>query len=351
MRQLLISQGNRFRLFRHLILFVLMVLLFSWVVHSSGDEELDFLESILLVFIHAIFFFGYAYLVVYLFIPRILLKGMVIRFLLAFLFSGLFISLLKFMISDLVFYEAITPEGGSFGRSLSLSAMLVNTKDMSFIVVIFALVKYARDHYILKSNIRELQQRALEAEISLLEHQMDPHVIFNNFNNLYSISLYRPELLGETIKKLRFVLHYLFMDSKQEKVALDREISMLENYIGLESLRFGERLRIGYSKEGETTGLLISPLILYPFVENCFIHGAGEDPDRSWIDISVKTEGNRLYFHAANSRMPGRGIDQQEKKGGGENSLRRLELQYPNRHRLAIIDREDRHEVELNINL
>ena len=345
------SQEKRFRVLRHLFLFVGMVLLFSWVVNSGEADERTFFNSLILVSLHALFFFGYAYLVVYLLIPRYLLKGMVVHFLVSFLVSGILISLVKFTFSDLVFYQALTPEGGGLPATVTLRTLLINTKDMSFIVVIFAILKYARDHYILQSTIRELQQRSMEAEISLLEHQMDPHVIFNNFNNLYSISLYRPALLPQTVKKMKSVLHYLFMDSKLEKVPLSQEIAMLQNYIGLESLRFGERLNVSFTMEGEAGDLEISPLILYPFVENCFIHGAGDDPHRSWIKVELEVKEGRLRFFAANSVA---GDGRREGKGGEgsrENSIRRLELQYPSRHRLTIREREDSHVVELNIAL
>ena len=139
----------------------------------------------------------------------------------------------------------------------TLSALLVNTKDMTFIVAIFALVKFARDHYILESNIRELQRKGLEAELKLLEHQMDPHVIFNNFNNLYSISIYRPEHLKSTVKKLKSILHYLFTESKSDKVLLAKEVEMIENYIGLEKLRYGDRLNIAFKTEGKIEGFKI----------------------------------------------------------------------------------------------
>ncbi|MCK4748515.1 MAG: histidine kinase, partial [Bacteroidales bacterium] len=250
------------------------------------------------------------------------------------------------------FYQAISPENASPGHTLNLADLLVNTKDMTFIVAIFAIVKYARDHYVLKSNIRELQQKGLEAEIKLLEHHMDPHVIFNNFNSLYSISLNRPEYLKNTVKKLRSVLHYLFMESKHKKVSLSREIEMIENYIGLEELRYGERLRISFEKEGDTRGLEIAPLILYPFVENCFVHGAGEDPDQSWIRINLVVSKSNLCFCAANSVSENNGQERnRNRKTVNENSVRRLELQYPNNHRLTILDRQNEHIVELNIRL
>ena len=340
-----------FRIFRHVLLFVSLVLIFSWVAYSRSEKTSDYLHSFFVVLVNAFFFFAYAYLTVYLLIPLFLTKRKMGWFVMLFLVSGIAVSALKYLVSDFGFYKAISPENALSYDSFTLSALLVNTKDMTFIVAIFAIVKYARDHYLLESNIRELQQKGLEAEIKLLEHHMDPHVIFNNFNSLYSISLNRPELLRATVKKLQSVLHYLFKESKYDKVLLSREIEMIENYIGLEALRYGDRLKINYELEGDPEDLKISPLILYPFVENCFVHGAGEDPDRSWINLSLIIAGNGLRFCASNSVSGKLGKREKDGASAQQNNIRRLEIQYPNSHRLTILDREKRHVVELNIKL
>jgi two-component system LytT family sensor kinase len=351
MLDLLISQKIHYRIIRHILLFLSMVLLFSWVASSQTGGH-DFLGSLLMVFINALFFFGYAYLTVYLLIPKLLVRRRYILFVLLFLLSGAILSGLKFLASDFVFYQAIAPENGPLAGTVSVSKILVNTKDMTFIVALFALVKFARDRYILESNIRELQKKGLEAELKLLEHQMDPHVIFNNFNSLYSISINKPAYLKSTVNKLRSLLHYLFNESKKDKVLLTKEVEMIENYIGLEKLRFGDRLDITFRQEGQLDGLKIAPLILYSFVENCFVHGAGEDPYKSWIHIELNVKDSRLFFLAANSVSEHfRGGRDSRKSGTDENSLRRLDLQYPNSHRVTIRERSHDHQVELNVSL
>ena len=351
MYQLLLSQKLSIRIFRHLLLFLAMILLFAWVAYSRTDGPGGFLRGFAMVFTNAIFFFAYAYITVYLLIPLLLLKRKISLFMGSFLVTGLALSMLKFLFSDFVFFQAISPESTTVGNWFSLQALLVNTKDMTFIVALFALVKYARDHYTLEVNNRELQRKGLEAELNLIEHQMDPHVIFNNFNNLYSISIYRPEYLKPTVKKLKAILHYLFNESKSEKVLLEEEVEMIKNYVGLEALRFGDRLKVHFEPEGQMSGLKIAPLILYSFVEHCFVHGAGENPRKSWIRIELKVQDSRLRFVAANSISSSRDYHTEGKGGSYENSIRRLELEYPNSHRLSIKEKKDVHEVELHISL
>jgi LytS/YehU family sensor histidine kinase len=279
------------------------------------------------------------------------LKRRIFVFLAAFVLTGLGLSLLKFVFSDYIFYHAISPENAAPAKLISFKALLVNTKDMTFIVAVFALAKFARDHYTLELNNRELQRKELEAELKLIEHQMDPHVIFNNFNNLYSISIYRPEHLKPTVKKLKAILHYLFQESKSDKVMLETEVEMINNYIGLETLRYGDRLKVRFEPEGHMNGLKIAPLILYSFVESCFVHGAGENPRESWIRIELKVQDSRIRFVAANSVSGSPDYPTGRYDGRNENSIRRLELAYPNSHRLAIRERNNEHEVELHVSL
>ncbi|MCK4746923.1 MAG: hypothetical protein KAT15_07810, partial [Bacteroidales bacterium] len=162
---ILINQKLLYRILRHVILFLTMVLLFSWVTYYRSGDGSNFLSGFLAVFINALFFFGYAYLTVYMLIPYFLLRKKVVTFIATFILTGIGLSLLKFLFSDIVFYNAIAPENSFPLRTLSLSAVLVNTKDMTFIVAIFAIAKYARDPYILETSIKELEQKVLEAEI------------------------------------------------------------------------------------------------------------------------------------------------------------------------------------------
>jgi two-component system, LytTR family, sensor kinase len=351
MYKLLLSQKLTFRILRHLGLFLTMVFLFSWVAYSRSEAEKSFWKEFAMVFTNAIFFFGYAYITVYLLIPKLLLKQRTGTFFISFVVAGLALSFMKFFFSDYIFYQAISPEDDVSGRLLTMKALLVNTKDMTFIVAVFALLKFARDHYTLELNNRELLRKELEAELKLIEHQMDPHVIFNNFNNLYSISIYRPEFLEPTVKKLKAILHYLFNDSKGDKILLEKEVEMIQNYIGLEKLRFGDRLDVHFEREGQLNGLRIAPLILYSFVESCFVQGAGENPKESRIRIELKVHDSRLRFIAATTVPGSQDNSPQKSRGTLENTIRRLELAYPNSHRLTIRERNNENEVELHLSL
>ncbi|HER08510.1 MAG TPA: hypothetical protein ENO20_06325 [Bacteroides sp.] len=352
MHKLLFSNELLYRIIRHLLLFVSMVLLFSWVTFSRFGGDIGFLPNLLMVFRNALFFFGYAYLTAYLLIPVFLKRRKIFLFTVVFVALGCGLSVLKFVVSDFLFYGSIAPENQGTLTGLTMARIFMNTKDMTFIVAVFAIAKYAKDNYILESNIQELEEKRLWAEIKLLDHQLNPHIIFNNFNSLYSISIYKSEHLRSTLVKMKAIFHYLFCESKLEKVPLAREIDMIENYIGLEKLRFGERLRITFTSEGNFQNLRIAPLILYSFVENCFVHGAGNEPGEAWISIGLSVKDSHLVFRAANSyascsRKPAGPVN----KVPNDFNIRRLELQYPLKHMLKIQEKPREYRVELHLNL
>lgn len=350
MRKLLLSQLWIFRFLRHSLLFVIMVGLFTYLVISDDDAKLAPMAALGMVTANAIFFFAYAYLTVYLLIPVLLSRQRWLFFVVLFILAGLLISWLKLQFSSYIFFHALAPESLEAPEKISFGKLLVNTKDMTFIVALFAIFKFARDFFMLEENNRELEKREMEAELRLIEQQMDPHVIFNNFNSLYAISIHKPELLGVTVKMLKENLHYLFSESKRGKTLLSRELEVIDNYIGLEKLRFGERLKISFKVEGNTKGFKIAPLILFGLVECAFVKGAGENPQDSNIDVKLKVENSLLKFTLVHSTAY-KLLPEASWKEWYENSLKRLELQYPNRHRIRFRELENSQRIKLQISL
>ncbi|MFZ5938943.1 MAG: sensor histidine kinase [Bacteroidota bacterium] len=329
-----------------------MVLLFTFVARSGPGKSSSFASSFLMVTSNAVFFFGYAYLTVYLLVPFLAFRKKYLLFFLAFLASGFLISFLKFQFSDFVFYTAIAPENQSAARELTFGEIITNTKDMTFIVALFSILKFARDHYHEKEVIRVLEKSSLEAEIKMLQNQLDPHVLFNNLNNLYAISLSTPEKLEPQLVKLKSVLHYIFEESRVPFVYLREEVLMIRNYIGLEKLRYGDRLKLEFTVEGVAGDLQVVPLILFSFVENCFEHGCSAETGPSWINIVLNIQEQGIQFTAENS-IPDLFVSAGDEQPGGSirQIRRRLELLYPGKHHLSIIESRERFKVELQMEL
>lgn len=188
-----------------------------------------------------------------------------------------------------------------------------------------------------------------EAEIKLLKGQLHPHFLFNSLNNIYSLALMKSDLTADSILKLTELLDYLVYRANMDKVALSKELQLLENYVDLEKLRYGEKLKVEMDISLRNEGVQVAPLILLPFAENAFKHG-GVGPDGVFrIQIRLNADANKLVFHISNTKKKRRETTTSHGGVGLENIRQRLTLLYPNRHQLDIKDGEEVYEVSLEI--
>jgi len=193
----------------------------------------------------------------------------------------------------------------------------------------------------------ETELRLRNSELSLLRSQLHPHFLFNTLNNLYSLSVEKSEETPGVIIRMSDLLSYVIYDCNAELVPVEKEIHFIRTYTDLERIRYDDDLSLEFSISGTVTGRMIAPMLLFPFVENCFKHGASRDTGKPWIRISLEVTGDSLQFRAANSLQPG--ISQKPGGIGISNVMKRLELVYPGRYRLDTEERESEFVVSLEI--
>ena len=339
MNRLLFDIKFKYRFVRHFIFFLSVVVVFALILYARKDD-MSFLNLVFVTFINSLFFLGYAYISIFLLIPEFLLKNKAGWFLLLFFLVGIGLSALKMVFSDEIFYSAISPEHIADGKMKSLRFILTNTKDMTFIVALFCVAKYAKD-YIYTENLRQkLEKQNKEAQRRLLQSQLNPHFLFNTINNLYALSLLKPEKTNEVIERLQIVLGYIVEQSQLDFVSLEDEFYLVENYILLEKIRYGNRLKIELKKEGEFRKWKVPPMVLFFLVENSFKHGSSPDAREPWITINVKASAEQITFIVANSK-PDKPLEENG-KGQNGNGLKYLQK------RLDILYARDGYRMEIN---
>lgn len=205
-------------------------------------------------------------------------------------------------------------------------------------------------NYYLKMEEREtlISENAL-AEMQLLKAQVHPHFLFNTLNNIYSFARKKSPDAGDLVLKLSDTLKYMINDCDVPLVPLEKEIKLIQDYIGLEKVRYGDRLNLEVEIKGDYQHKLIAPLLLIPFVENCFKHGASKMLKHPWIKLKINVEENTLYMYLSNSK-PLQVLSQNGKNGIGlKNVQERLKLLYPGKHELAINSTADEFSVQLHL--
>ncbi len=215
------------------------------------------------------------------------------------------------------------------------------------VLAISVLIKLMFDANAREKRLREIEKEKFTAEMGLLKAQINPHFFFNTLNSLYSLSLAQSDKSAAVVLRLSDLMRYMLYEASAPTVLLKDELTYLENYIGIEQMRYVERLDLSFQYSGDISGKWISPLLLLPFVENAFKHGI--EDSSGWITIDLKVDGRTLYMKVENSysqppkpKKPGLGL---------VNARRRLELAYPGRHTLHISQNDDIYSVALTLQL
>lgn len=188
-------------------------------------------------------------------------------------------------------------------------------------------------------RIRErmaLSKEKADVEFQLLKAQVHPHFLFNTLNNIYSFALDGSPRAQELLVRLSSMMNYMIYDCEADRMPLQQELHLLEDYIGLEKARYGDRLNLEVSIQGDTGRRRIAPLLMIPFVENSFKHGASQVLDHPWVRLQIRAAGDQLDFRLSNNRPQGLAAGNGKSGIGLKNIRRRLELLYPNRYRLEI---------------
>lgn len=226
-----------------------------------------------------------------------------------------------------------------------LSALL----DIGFAAACAVAMKLLRMNWLSRVREKKLLQEKLEAELKFLRTQTNPHFLFNTLNNIYALARKKSDDTADVVMKLSKLLRFMLYESRKERIPVSAEIRMIEDYLELEKIRYNERLTIQFEKDIDDSAQQIAPLLLLPFIENAFKHGASETRFDSYINIHVQLQTGRLKFCIENSKEEN-GETTVTDNIGLSNVRRQLELMY-REHSLQVDNQKDRFTVHLTINL
>ena len=196
-----------------------------------------------------------------------------------------------------------------------------------------------------------LAREKINAELRLLKAQVHPHFLFNTLNNIYFFTLTGSPKAPEMIKKLSDLLHYILTECAQPLVPLEKEIKMIQDYVELEGIRYGDQINMTVELPGHYANKMISPLLLIPFVENAFKHGTSKMLTLPYLKLVIQIIPDTLVMTIVNSRPPDHEIHGPRGNIGLKNVKKRLELLYPHQHELNIAAKPGIFSVTLKVHL
>jgi LytS/YehU family sensor histidine kinase len=212
-----------------------------------------------------------------------------------------------------------------------------------------AAIKLSKYWYVKEQRNLQLQKENIASQLQLLKAQVHPHFLFNTLNNIYANTQVTSPTAANMIMGLSQLLRYMLYECNKPLVPLSKELDMLHEYIQLEKARYGNDLDITFKMPAQETNLCIAPLLLLPFVENCFKHGTSKMLEQPWINLQISVDDERLKMKLVNGKvneaatnLAGIGL---------ANVQRRLDLLYKDKYELDINEEEEVFIVNLKMKL
>lgn len=264
-------------------------------------------------------------------------------FVLAFIYGiSAFILLNYFVVEKWIFKT-------DYAFKVSLQSVIYTFFLLSFTSGIALAIKLIRLNIREKEAEQAREKQRLEMELRFLKAQTNPHFLFNTLNNIYALARKKSDDTADVVMKLSKLLRFMLYETDKPFIPIADELRVIESYIELEKIRYNDRLKITYNTAIDNQNTPITPLILLPFVENAFKHGAGETMYASFISIDVKLQNEVLYFCVENAKSEDNTLVFTEKIGLN-NVRRQLELMYPE-HILTIENKAMTFKITLQFNV
>lgn len=202
----------------------------------------------------------------------------------------------------------------------------------------------------LQQELAELEQEKIQTELKALRSQINPHFLFNSLNHIYALAVNQSGQTAKAVLQLSDLLRYAIKHMNKNKVPLKKEIEYLSEYVEWYKSRTDHSDRIYFTRPKDSNDLMITPLLLVVFIENCFKHGRISKPSDKII-ITLNLNGSELHLTTENKIESNRELPVENNGLGLENVRRRLNLLYENKHSLDIRQSDNMYRVSLTVEL
>ncbi|RYY67132.1 MAG: hypothetical protein EOO13_14930 [Chitinophagaceae bacterium] len=338
------------RLLQHCLFWCFQGVIYTFNYVRGDDYVMSIKTTLLLMPLHMMF----TYTQIYVLIPRLLLRRKIAQYILyTLLFTQLMYSI------NLVYYSFVVYPLASglvctffkWEQLWTFNPNELKTAFSFFMICGLAVsVKLLKKWYQENTRNQRIEKEKLTMELDMLKAQVHPHFLFNTLNNLYALTLSKSDKAPLAVSNLADLLRYMLYECNEREVPLDKEITVLNKYMELEKLRYGNRIELSFSCTGDTRRLRIAPLILLPFVENSFKHGVSEQLEKCWVNLHLHAEGDHFSFNLSNSRS--HELPQSASGGIGlQNIRKRLDLMYPGQYTMTINEEAEIYAVKLQMKL
>jgi LytS/YehU family sensor histidine kinase len=250
---------------------------------------------------------------------------------------------------DLLMSPESIPSPPDIPRPNLLEGIMTINRGAYLITANALMIKIGKHWYRKQYLNLQLQKENAEAQLQLLTAQVHPHFLFNTLNNIFSKTQTESPNGSLMIMSLSEMLRYILYEGQKPLVPLEQELAMISEYIKLEQLRYGTELEVHIRTPERTENIYIAPVLLLPFVENCFRSENGDMIQNPWINLSVELKDTTLVMKLMNGKTPVKDGDRVERGIGLNNVHQRLDLLYRGKYELKIVEDEEVFVVDLQV--
>ncbi len=295
-------------------------------------------------------------------IPKFLFKGkrwlFIYLLFIVFIISLWIISIALFLITfyrNVALYNNVSFSSTTLPSLEDIIILLTGTYLISLLSSVFYFTKESyqskEEKLMIEKEKNQLELKFKEVQLQLLKEQIHPHFIFNMMNNLYALVNESAALSREVIVRLSDLLEYMLYECNTETVEVSKEINYINNYIELEKIRHDDSFNVKTDFPENVSGIMIAPLVLFPFVENAFKHGL-KQTNNDFITMQLSITSPKIEFNVKNYKHDVTVTEDKTKKSKGlglKNVQERLYLLYRNRYDLHISTENNIFDVNLII--
>lgn len=298
-------------------------------------------EVFMSAFCILIFYFFYFFLA-----PNILSKRKIVLFVIVMLsFIAAYTGLIMLIYPKILFSIIEMP------KKLNYTIWFFSMVSYHFVYALWGtMFRFTIDWFKSIQKQKELEKQNVSTELALLRSQVNPHFLFNTLNNINSYVTRDPDIASYSVIKLSDIMRYMLYEATAEKVLLDQEIEYINSYIALQKLRVKDPGFIEFITNGNTSGIMIPPMLLIPFIENAFKHGSKINVSPA-IVIRLEVVNEQLSFYIMNYIPAIKEVIADQGGLGLKNIRRRLDLLFGKNYSLAIREEGGKFEVNLKLSL
>ena len=181
----------------------------------------------------------------------------------------------------------------------------------------------------------------IEIELNNLKSQLNPHFIFNALNSIRALVDENPSKSKQAINQLSNILRNSLASDKKGLTKFEDELKIVKDYLGLESIRFEERLKTEFDIHPDSQKFLVPPLMIQTLVENGIKHGISKLTPGGVIQLKTFVDNNHLRIHIRNSGHLLNGTKRSKGGLGLKNTVQRLKLLYGEEASFRIVNEND----------